>query len=189
MTALYMFRAIFMTFFGEYRGGAAPEPGHGGHGTDDVHATDAGHEPATQTADAHGAAEGHGGGHGWLAHPHESPRSMVLPLVLLAIPAIAAGWLAPSSFFGEFVEGALLPEMRHFHFHADIVVVTASTLAALAGIGVAAAIYFAQRPRSEDIRSRMGPLPRITERLYYVNEFAEGFVVRLALFGGIARAA
>ncbi|MEZ4501499.1 MAG: NADH-quinone oxidoreductase subunit L [Dehalococcoidia bacterium] len=29
MTAFYMFRAIFMTFFGEYRGGAEPEPGHG----------------------------------------------------------------------------------------------------------------------------------------------------------------
>jgi NADH-quinone oxidoreductase subunit L len=29
MTAFYMFRAIFMTFFGEYRGGGEPEPGHG----------------------------------------------------------------------------------------------------------------------------------------------------------------
>ena len=28
MTAFYMFRAIFMTFFGEYRGGGEPEPGH-----------------------------------------------------------------------------------------------------------------------------------------------------------------
>jgi NADH-quinone oxidoreductase subunit L len=30
MTAFYMFRAVFMTFHGEYRGGAQPE--HGGHG-------------------------------------------------------------------------------------------------------------------------------------------------------------
>ncbi|MDA0366701.1 MAG: NADH-quinone oxidoreductase subunit L, partial [Chloroflexi bacterium] len=29
LTALYMFRAIFLTFFGEYRGGEAPEGAHG----------------------------------------------------------------------------------------------------------------------------------------------------------------
>ncbi|MEX2372965.1 MAG: hypothetical protein WD800_04120, partial [Dehalococcoidia bacterium] len=179
---------IFMTFFGEYRGGAAPEPGHGGDASLDVHATPGGHEPATQTADSH--ATGHEqDDHGWLAHPHESPRSMLLPLVLLSIPAVLAGLVAPSGFFGEFVEGALLEDMRHFHFHADIIVVTFSLLAAFAGIGVAAAIYFYGRPTSEAIRSRLGPLPRITERLYYVNEFAEGGVVRGALYGGAARAA
>lgn len=181
MTALYMFRAIFMTFFGEYRGGAAPEPGHGGHDEDhegdEAHASAAGHDDPS----AHG--------HGWLAHPHESPRAMVLPLVVLAVPAIVAGWVAPSGFFGELVEGALSPELRHFEFHADIVVVTFSTLAALAGIGVAAAIYFAQQPRSEAIRSRLGPLPRVAERLYYVNEIAEDIIVRRILHGGIGRLA
>jgi NADH-quinone oxidoreductase subunit L len=35
MTAFYMFRAIFMTFHGEYRGGAQPE--HGGHGDEHSH--------------------------------------------------------------------------------------------------------------------------------------------------------
>ena len=47
MTAFYMFRAIFLTFFGDYKGGAEPEDGHGGHAS----------------------------------HPHESPRSMVAPLM------------------------------------------------------------------------------------------------------------
>ena len=32
MTAFYIFRVVFLTFFGEYRGGEAPEPG--GHGVD-----------------------------------------------------------------------------------------------------------------------------------------------------------
>ncbi|MCK9485446.1 MAG: NADH-quinone oxidoreductase subunit L [Dehalococcoidia bacterium] len=172
LTALYMFRAIFMTFFGQYRGGAAPEADHGGHEADAQAAST--HEPDS---------------HGWLAHPHESPRSMVLPLVLLSIPAIAAGWLAPSGFFGELVEGALNADLRHFAFNPNIVVIATSTVAALAGIGVAAAIYYAGQPRSEEIRSGLGPLPRLVERLYYVNEIAEDVLVRGVLLGGIGRLA
>ncbi|MQC25465.1 MAG: NADH-quinone oxidoreductase subunit L [Chloroflexi bacterium] len=175
MTALYMFRAIFMTFHGEYRGGAAPEANHG---------SGDGHE------DTHGAAgDSHGDAHGWLAHPHESPRSMLFPLVALSIPAVVAGFVAPTEIFGVFVEGALLPEMRHFHFHVEMIVVASSTVAALAGIGVAAAIYYAGRPNSADIRAKLGPLPRIVERLYYVNEVAEDGVVRGGLYGGVGRAA
>ena len=56
MTALYMFRATALTFWGEYQGGEDPPAGHG--------------DP--------GAAAGHGDAHG---EPHESPRSMTVPLV------------------------------------------------------------------------------------------------------------
>ncbi|MQC17191.1 MAG: NADH-quinone oxidoreductase subunit L [Chloroflexi bacterium] len=182
MTALYMFRAIFMTFHGEYRGGAAPEAGHGS-GHDSEHGD--GHEAAPNA----GLGDAHGDSHGWRAHPHESPRSMLFPLVMLSIPAILAGLIAPTEIFGIFVEGALLPDMRHFHFHVEMIVVATSTLAALAGIGVAAAIYYAGRPQSAAIRAKLGPLPRVVERLYYVNEVAEDGVVRGGLYGGAGRAA
>ena len=114
---------------------------------------------------------------------------MLFPLIVLSVPAILAGLIAPSGTFGVFVEGALLPEMRHFHFHVESIVVASSTVAALAGIGVAAAIYYAGRPQSSAIRSKLGPLPRIAERLYYVNEIAEDGVVRGGLYGGAGRAA
>jgi len=179
MTSLYMFRAIFMTFFGEYRGGAAPDADHGG-GHDDEH--------GAEHAAAHDPDDTHGDSHGWAAHPHESPRSILFPMLVLAVPSIFIGLVAPSGFFGELVSGALLPGMRDFEFHISGVVVAASTVSALAGIGVAAAIYYAQQPRAEDIRSRLGPLPRVVDRLYYVNEFAEDLVVRKLLHGGIARA-
>src|SRR5436190_389253 len=61
LTAFYMFRAVFMTFGGEYRGG----------------------EPA----------EAHGESHDESAHgPHESPFNMALPLLILAVPAVFAGF-------------------------------------------------------------------------------------------------
>jgi NADH-quinone oxidoreductase subunit L len=183
MTALYMFRAIFMTFFGEYRGGAAPEADHGG-GHEEEHG--ASHEVAA--GDPH-ASEGDHDSHGWLAHPHESPRSMLFPLLVLSVPAIIAGFVAPSSFFGEFVEGALLPEMRHFHFHAETIVVAASTISALAGIGVAAALYYYRKPDPTAIQYSIAPIHRLVSRLYYVNEAAEDGVVRGFLYGGVGRAA
>ena len=163
MTALYMFRAIFMTFFGEYRGGAPAED----HGS----AHDA-HAPASTSHDS--------GLHGGL---HESPRSMTFPLVMLAIPAIFFGLIAPTGFFGKLMEGALDPSLRHFEFEIEPVVLVASTVAALGGIAVAAAIYYAQMPASSAVRSRLGPLPMIVERLYFVNEFAETGMVRGVLHG------
>jgi len=78
MTAFYMFRLMSMTFFGTYRGPAFA--GAGGHG----HA-DTGHGHASA---GHGAAAtGHGEWHG----PHESPKSMTIPLLVLAVGAIVAG--------------------------------------------------------------------------------------------------
>ncbi len=154
MTALYMFRAIFLTFFGEYRGGAEPEHGYEGH----------------------------------QAHPHESPSSMVVPLMVLSIGAIFFGLFNVTGAFGHFVEGALDPALREFTPETNPVVLVASTVAALGGIGVAAAIYYARQPRASVVRAALGPLPRIVERLYYVNEIAEDGLVRGVLYNGIGRA-
>jgi NADH-quinone oxidoreductase subunit L len=100
LTACYMFRLIFMTFHGTERfevGGAHPStsPGASGHGHD------APAHGATHGSDAHG----HGGhdahpstalgasGHGHHGAPHESPWAMAMPLVLLAVGSIGAGYV------------------------------------------------------------------------------------------------
>ena len=64
-----MFRLMSMTFFGAYRG---PAWDHGHH-------------------DPHGdhAHDGHGAWHG----PHESPRAMTVPLMVLALGAAVAGFV------------------------------------------------------------------------------------------------
>jgi NADH-quinone oxidoreductase subunit L len=64
MTAFYIFRVVFLTFGGEYRGGS-PE--------------------------AHGA------------HPHESPRVMVMPMVVLAVLAVVSGLWNVTGHFGVFM--------------------------------------------------------------------------------------
>jgi len=67
MTAFYVFRAFFLTFFGEYKG--KPGGGHG-HGHDDH-----GH-------DDHGHGE-----------PHESPAVMWIPLAILAVLSLGGGFI------------------------------------------------------------------------------------------------
>ena len=66
ITSFYMFRLMYMTFGGEYRGAPAPDA----HG-DGAHAHDA-----------------HGHGHG---EPHESPWVMLGPLVVLAFLSVVGG--------------------------------------------------------------------------------------------------
>jgi NADH-quinone oxidoreductase subunit L len=113
---------------------------------------------------------------------------MVVPLMLLSVGAVFFGFFALDGRFGHFVEGALDPALREFEFHGNAVVVVASTVAALGGIAVAAAIYYAERPASSAVRARFGGLATVVERLYYVNEFAENVLVRGVLLG-VGRAA
>ncbi len=87
LTAFYMSRLYFMTFLGEYRGGLekkhedVPAPGaHAEHGAD--------------------AKADHGHGHAGI---HESPAVMLIPLFLLAIGSILAGYLH----IPQFVEPAI----------------------------------------------------------------------------------
>ncbi|MGE0787997.1 MAG: NADH-quinone oxidoreductase subunit L [Sandaracinaceae bacterium] len=72
LTAFYMFRLYFRTFWGDYKGGHL--------GADPDHAEE-------QGADAHGEHA-----HEWV-EPHESPDTMTTPLYVLAAGALFAGLL------------------------------------------------------------------------------------------------
>jgi NADH-quinone oxidoreductase subunit L len=105
MTAFYMFRALFLTFFGEFRGWKIdPTMAHASHGHAHDHdhhgAHDHGHAAesslATEAPHAH-AAHGHGA-HGEVTSapaPHESPAAMTWPLIVLGFMALVVGFLNP----------------------------------------------------------------------------------------------
>ncbi len=82
MTSFYSWRLMFMTFHQPARWG------HGEHASHDVH-----DEPATASDHAH---DGHGGDH----TPHESPAVMLIPLYVLAIGAVLAGYVFSKPFIG-----------------------------------------------------------------------------------------
>ena len=113
MTAAYMTRATYLTFFGEPRGASAGES-HDYHG--DAHAT---HDPH-DAHDSHDAHASHG--------PHESNLLITVPLMILATLALSAGlfnatpfgkswermakWVEPSSVVVEDMARASVGETR-----------------------------------------------------------------------------
>jgi NADH-quinone oxidoreductase subunit L len=82
LTAFYMCRAFFLTFYGDFKGWKIGKPvaaeGHDEDGHDD-HGDDHHHDDLTTP----GAA------------PHESPRPMTIPLIILAALAVFGGLLNP----------------------------------------------------------------------------------------------
>ncbi len=92
LTSYYSWRLVFMTFFGH----------RAAHPVAESHAED---EPAAEDAHNHGHDD-----HGHHA-PHESPLVMLIPLAVLAIGALGAGYVFEPDFAGhayaEFWKGAL----------------------------------------------------------------------------------
>jgi len=92
LTSFYSWRLMFLTFWGKPRWAQSEHIQHAlhdahGHGHD--HAHDDHHH------DGHAQGDGTGG-----YHPHESPLSMLVPLVLLSVGAVFAGFV----FHGAFVD-------------------------------------------------------------------------------------
>jgi NADH-quinone oxidoreductase subunit L len=91
MTTAYMTRATYLTFFGTARGAAAGVHHDDSHAVaHDVHDTHDAHD-AHDVNDAHDAHAG----------PHESPALITVPLVILAVLALAAGYLNAAPFHIE----------------------------------------------------------------------------------------
>ena len=88
MTAAYMTRATYLTFFGEPRGASAGENSHDSHDSHDAHATHDAH-------DSH-ATHDSGGSHG----PHESGLLITVPLMILSVLALGSGFINATP-FGE----------------------------------------------------------------------------------------
>jgi NADH-quinone oxidoreductase subunit L len=192
VTALYTFRLMFMTFHGRERfrepavADARGEHGHGEHALSehDEHKHDAHESPH----DAHGD-HGHG-----VHEPRESPWVVTLPLILLAIPSVAAGWLIGpvlvGGFFGKAIyvapEHDVIGEMaREFHGVIGMMTHAVWTLPfwfAIAGIAVAVYLYLIRTDLPAAIKRRAGFLHTILERKYGFDELYS------FLFAGGARA-
>jgi NADH-quinone oxidoreductase subunit L len=128
LTALYMTRAVLLTFFGSYRGHA---------------------------------------------HPHESPRAMTYPMILLAFLSVTAGWigLAHASGFNEWVRfPGTEPEAFSFGLAA------VSVLVALAGIGIGYSLYGTYRERDPVLQ--LGGFSTLLVNKYYLDDLYLKGIVR-----------
>ena len=151
LTAAYMARLLFLTFFGAFRGG-----------------------------------------HDLEHHVHESPWSMIGPLVLLAVGSTVSGYaLFPG--LGEAGARVRLPEVVQpvFRLPAEAVhhvawLPAAATLAAIAGGLIAWYLYLSMPELRASARAALRPALRIFEAKYYFDTVYDAFVRRVVVEGSDA---
>ena len=208
LTAFYMFRLIFMTFFGEYRGvqeqhaysaqlAAEGYEGPPPHGHDEEHGHDEG---------------GHDDHHSGL--PHESPRSMVVALSILAFFGLFGGhmWLlnpshlwtflghtetwfttiaTPTTLFGDVaplvtdrVSEAIWDAHSHLAHAAHVRAVILSLFVASAGILCAWFLYVVRKDLPGKITQRLGAFYTLVRKRYFVDEGVD-----IVVIGSVMKAA
>jgi NADH-quinone oxidoreductase subunit L len=181
LTAIYMFRLVFMTFHGPR---AEAANGQGGHA-------------------AHGAS---GGGH---EHLHDAPPSMAMPLVILAVGSVLAGYvgvpyaLGGSNRIETFLESSFHPASRHevrvelvspgtpeaarvqaglaetsARESTELTLMGVSTVVALAGIGIGAYFFFLNRRAADSVASTFSGVRTLLLNKYYVDELYDAVIVQ-----------
>jgi NADH-quinone oxidoreductase subunit L len=174
LTALYMFRLVFLAFHGPFAAGATAEQA--------VRATN----PASHAAGL-----------------HDPPPSMAMPLVVLAAGSILAGYLGVPPALGgadriaRFLEPSFAAAERTL---AEPVpgevglegapageataawraraLMGVATAVALGGIAVAAVLFLARRDLAAALATRWSGLHRWMQHKYYVDEFYDAVFVQ-----------
>ncbi|MCL2150499.1 MAG: NADH-quinone oxidoreductase subunit L, partial [Dehalococcoidia bacterium] len=144
LTAFYIFRAVFLTFTGRYRG---------------------------------------------TAHPHESPPIMLVPMFILTVLAVGAGYFNANGGFASF--------LGHGETHGlwdGLVGVLTHPLAwwslgaAILGIALAFALYMARWFSVERSRRQLRLANRVLLHKYWMDELYENLLARRLLYRGLFRA-
>jgi NADH-quinone oxidoreductase subunit L len=199
MTAAYMTRCIWYTFFGEYRGGHDLEAGVLAHvdahgDTEHGHAEDAAGDVDLH-ADAHGslAEEAHGDDahHG---EPHESPPSITGPLWVLTFFSVTAGFLNAAPFgiekFKEWFEPTVAFPVEEI-VHAEFSWAKAGISVAVALLGIALSYGYYWRGLGPQRLTERNGVARAGKHLlvkkYYLDDLYEKVIVG-AIKGPVARA-
>lgn len=183
LTAFYMFRMYFSTFEGEFRGNnqeirhqlkaAAGEPLPAfGPGAMDIK------ELAHEAAHDHHHSE----------FPHESPLTMTLPLLLLAVPSTLIGLVGMpfNNYFEEFIHPAgeamteVVAEAEAFNLNEFLIMGGNSVGIALIGITLASLMYLRGKISPKEIANKIRPLYEFSLNKWHIDDLYHNvFVISL----------
>ena len=180
LTSFYSWRLMFLTFFGTPRWAQSEHIQHAmhDHGDHDDHAHDHAH-------DAHG--DGTAG-----YHPHESPLPMLIPLGILTLGAVFAGFV----FHGGFIEAEtgkafwanstlfFNEHLMHAMHEVPLWVKLSSTVAMLTGLLVAYLMYQQSKDAPQRLATAFAPLYRFFLNKWYFDELYDAVFVRPAFWFG-----
>lgn len=163
MTAFYMFRLLYLAFYGSFRG------------TEEQR-----------------------------RHLHESPASMTIPLIILAILSTIGGFMGLPAVFSEnhTLGNFLSPiyefsrravpsafEIQHVSHETEYILMGVSVAVALAAILLAYVMYNKNKAVPADENAKLSPLHKLIYNKYYVDELYNGLFVKpiMSLSTGLYR--
>ena len=117
-------------------------------------------------------------------HAHESPPSMTIPLVILAVlSAVSGWWLFSTHSLAEFLAAtpsftapAVVATATPPAFHWDLAV--QGSLAAAVGIVIAALGHLGRRSDGPQMERLLGPLETLFANRFYIDQLYAGLIVR-----------
>ena len=154
ITSFYMFRLLFMTFFGDYHGTQVDAHGHAAHGHDD---------------------HGHG-------EPHESPMVMLVPLMILALLSVVGGLVGIGNRFDHFLEPVFGSGVAEAAGEAassvqEYLLMGVSVTVAVLGFILAYLLYVSKPYLPQKIAGSLGSFYDAVLNKYYIDElYAKLFV-------------
>jgi NADH-quinone oxidoreductase subunit L len=156
LTSFYMFRLLYMTFFGDYRGATAEARSSHGHGP-----------------------HGHG-------EPHESPLVMLAPLMILALLSLVGGFVGWGNHFEHFlapVFGTGEPAAEAASAATEYLLMGVSVLVAFAGWWLAYLLYYKRDDLPQKIADALGSFYQTVVHKYYIDELYGAVFVKPLIDG------
>jgi len=164
LTAVYMFRLVFLVFHGESR------------------------------ASSHGAVHDEGAGHaGHGTARHDAPPAMAFALVVLALGSVLVGYVGVAHALGgldrigTFLEpsfsvaaeaGGEIAEIDHEAERLELISTAISTVVAFSGIGLAVFFFLRRRDAAARMAERFAGLHRVLLNKYYVDEIYDVAILK-----------
>jgi NADH-quinone oxidoreductase subunit L len=119
-------------------------------------------------------------------HAHESPPVMTVPLMVLAVGAVAVGGiLGPTHLFGGFLEhhwmklafpAAIAPEDGATHFSGTVMLLSIASVAV--GVGPAWWMYDREPSLADRAARSMAVLYELSRNKFYLDELYDALIVR-----------
>jgi NADH-quinone oxidoreductase subunit L len=160
LTAIYMFRLVFLAFHGEPRREAASTTGG----------------PPAAAPGAH-------------HHLHDAPPAMAIALAVLAAGSVAAGYLGiphalgGSNLFEQFLTASLggtevAAAAEHASTSTELILMAVSSLVAAGGIAIASFFFLRRKDAAGALAERLAGVRTLLVNKYYIDEIYDAAIVR-----------
>jgi NADH-quinone oxidoreductase subunit L len=183
MTSFYSWRLVFLTFFGKPRWAASEHIQHAVHGHHEHPDEEESHAEAPHHAPDPHHGEGTAG-----YHPHESPLAMLVPLGVLTVGAVLAGFvfspafLETAEFWGKSI--AYDEHLMHAMHEVPLWVKLSATVVMLLGLFTAWYAYLRNPRLPEAFVEQFGVVHRFVFNKWYFDELYNFLFVRPAFWLG-----